>query len=102
MSEMKTATNAELEAKINDENAVIIDVREDFEYNMGHVPNSLLIPLGELNVRYSEIDKDKEVYVICRTGNRSDYAVRFLMMQGFENVYNVLPGMIGWNGEIER
>lgn len=101
MSEIQIATNDEVEAKINDENSIIIDVRMSSEYAMGHVPNSILIPLEELESRIDEVDKSKDVYVICRTGNRSGYAVEFMMSQGFEKIYNVLPGMIGWTGPTE-
>src|SRR5690625_5321287 len=72
MTEMNVATNDQVEAKINDKESIILDVREPAEYAMQHIPNSTLIPLGELENRLDEIDKDKTVYVICRTGNRRD------------------------------
>lgn len=101
MNELKIAQNEEVEALIEDENSIILDVREISEYALQHVPNALLIPLGELDKRLNEVSKEKAVYVICRTGNRSEYAARFLLMNGYENVYNVLPGMIGWTGKTE-
>ncbi|WP_017755074.1 sulfurtransferase TusA family protein [Calidifontibacillus oryziterrae] len=91
--------NQELEAKLNDENIMVVDVREYAEYGFNHIPNSLSIPLGELEIRMSELDKNKEIYVICRTGNRSDLAARKLAENGFQNVYNVIPGMTEWTGK---
>lgn len=98
MSEIKVATNDEVESKINDDNSIILDVREPGEFALKHVPNSILIPLGELDRRLEELDKNKTIYVICRTGNRSGYAVQYMMSQGFNDIYNVLPGMINWTG----
>ncbi len=101
MTEIKVAKNEEVETKIEDKESIILDVREPSEYALQHVPNSTLIPLGELDRRLDEIDKNKTVYVICRTGNRSGHAVSFMMTQGFNDIYNVLPGMINWTGPTE-
>src|SRR5699024_10200398 len=94
MTEMNVATNDQIEAKINDKESIILDVREPAEYDMQHIPNSTLIPLGELENRLDEIDKDKTVYVICRTGNRSGFAVNFMLVNGYNDVHNVLLRMI--------
>lgn len=93
-----TATNDEIMEKLNDDHVTILDVREPAEYAFQHIPGSVLIPLGEIEDRYDELNKDNEIYVICRTGNRSDFAAQFLTKQGFKKVANVLPGMIGWEG----
>lgn len=84
------------------QDVVILDVREPVEYAFGHIPNAINIPLGELNHRLNELNREDEVYVICRTGNRSDYACRILSEHGFINVKNVLPGMHQWEGPIEK
>lgn len=81
---------------------VILDVREPAEFAFGHIPNAINIPLGELSNRLNELNQNDEIYVICRTGNRSDYACRFLSEHGFKNVKNVLPGMHQWDGPIEK
>ena len=101
MSEIKVATNDEVESNINNKDSIILDVREPAEYASEHIPNSILIPLGELDRRLDELDKTKKVYVICRTGNRSGYAVEYMMSQGFNDIYNVLPGMINWTGSTD-
>ena len=76
--------------------AYLLDVREPDEWEAGHVPGALHIPLGELNARYTEIDRAPALYVICRSGNRSDHVARALVGAGWR-AHNVCDGMIGWN-----
>lgn len=83
-------------------NGLILDVRESAEYAFGHIPGAKSIPMGELNARIGELDKEQEIYVICRTGTRSDLAAKQLTESGFTNIKNVLPGMSGYNGELEK
>lgn len=78
----------------------ILDVREEAEYAFGHIEGAKSIPMGELDSRMNELDKNQEIYVICRTGKRSDLAAQKLTNHGFEKVYNVLPGMTGWTGNL--
>jgi rhodanese-related sulfurtransferase/TusA-related sulfurtransferase len=93
-------TNDELEKKlIANENIVVVDVRESAEYVFNHIPNAISIPLGELENRLNELNKEAEIYVVCRTGNRSDFAAQKLTENGFTNVVNVMPGMSEWTGK---
>jgi|SRR5699024_6411066 len=92
-----TVSLEELESR----DGLILDVRESAEYAFGHLEGAHSIPLGELESRMGELDKEQEIYVICRTGNRSDLAAQQLANNGFTKVYNVLPGMNEWNGKIE-
>lgn len=92
--------NHELEKKLNDnEPIIIIDVREAAEYAFNHIPGAISIPLGKIEEQLFELQKDSEIYVICRTGNRSDLAAQILTEKNFLNVYNVVPGMSEWIGE---
>lgn len=79
---------------------VLIDVRSEAEFNgsVGHLENAILIPLPELEQRYSELNefKDKEIIVYCRSGNRSRTATKFLMDKGFKAV-NLEGGILAWN-----
>lgn len=72
--------------------AFLLDVREPSEYEQGHIPNAVNIPLGKLRGRLNEIPKDKEVIVNCQVGLRSYIGVRILMQNGFENVRNLSGG----------
>lgn len=92
--------NEELEKRFeSNENMIILDVREAAEYAFNHIPNAISIPLGELDERMDEINKENEIYVVCRTGNRSDLAAQKLAKNGFINVINVVPGMSQWTGK---
>lgn len=92
--------NDELERKLETEdNIIVLDVRENAEYAFNHIPNAIAIPLGELEIRFNEINKEAEIYVVCRTGSRSDLAAQKLTEKGFTKVMNVLPGMSQWSGK---
>jgi rhodanese-related sulfurtransferase len=75
--------------------AYLLDVREDDEWAAGHAPDAVHLRLGELGARAAEIPQDREVYVICRSGARSSYAVQALTGGGWSAV-NVSDGMTGW------
>ena len=78
--------------------ALLIDVRQPEEWNAGHAPNATLIPLGSLSARLADIPRDREVLLICRSGNRSGTAQRQLLQLGYEQVFNVSGGMNAWAG----
>ncbi len=75
---------------------MVIDVREPWEYQMGHVAGSKLIPLGQLAQRVNELHPDQPVAVICQSGSRSQSAAALLAQKGFKKVYNVVGGMSAW------
>ncbi|MEQ6377401.1 rhodanese-like domain-containing protein [Bacillaceae bacterium S4-13-56] len=79
----------------------IIDVREYEEVEQGKIPAANHIPLGELENRLHEIDKEKEHILVCRSGNRSGMAARFLKSRGYK-VKNMVGGMLEWKDEIEK
>ncbi|AST93194.1 hypothetical protein BC6307_18970 [Sutcliffiella cohnii] len=92
-----TVTNEELEAKLGEE-IVVVDVREPAEYAFGHIPGAISVPLGELDQLVSNLNKEATTYVVCRTGTRSDLAAQKLTEKGFQQVFNVIPGMSKWEG----
>lgn len=75
--------------------AFIVDVREEDEYQAGHLINSVNIPLSELRERTDEIPKDRPVYLHCRSGQRSYNAVLALQGRGYDNVINVSGSFLG-------
>src|SRR5258705_9976739 len=100
---MQTITGEELKAGVDaDENIHLVDVREpseNSEFNIGGV----LLPLGEIrNMQTDVIDdwKDEEIIAYCRSGNRSGIAAQFLEQMGFQNVKNLVGGMISWKQNI--
>jgi rhodanese-related sulfurtransferase len=83
-------------ANAQEDNYFILDVRQSEEFAEGHVPNAVLIPLGELQTRASEIPSGVPVYVICRSGRRSQQASEILIELGFKDVRNVDGGVLAW------
>lgn len=77
------------------EDAFVLDVREPGEWTAGHAPGALHIPLGDLGARYTEIGRDRALYVVCRSGVRSAHAARALAEAGWD-ASNIADGMIGW------
>lgn len=75
--------------------AVLLDVREPDEWELGHVEDATWIPLGELPQRFEELDRDQPVIVTCRSGGRSARAAKALNEAGYDAV-NLVGGMAGW------
>jgi len=86
-----------------DKEAVLLDVRTPMENQMVRIPNSVLVDLNSpLFIQEIEkLDRKKSYYVYCRSGNRSFHAGNYMLKVGFEKVYNLEPGIIGWHGEKE-
>ncbi|MFD0714038.1 sulfurtransferase TusA family protein [Paenibacillus sp. GCM10027626] len=98
-----TTTNGEIHSKISSGTKLnIIDVREPAEYAFGRIPGAISIPLGQLEEQISSLDRNKEYYVVCRTGSRSDLACQILTEKGFSQIKNVIPGMSAWTHELEQ
>lgn len=83
---------------INHKSALVLDVREQGEYDSGHILNSKLVPLGKLRERIGELEKyrDKPILVVCRSGMRSASACALLGKQGFAQAYNLEGGVMAW------
>jgi rhodanese-related sulfurtransferase len=78
-----------------DAGAVLLDVREPDEWQAGHAPDAVFIPIGELAQRTGELATDRRIVAICRVGGRSARATQFLLAQGFDAV-NLTGGMRAW------
>ncbi|MFH5211106.1 rhodanese-like domain-containing protein [Antrihabitans sp. NCIMB 15449] len=85
---------ADLPADFSD-SVVLLDVREADEWELGHAPSAVHIPMGDVPARFGEIDPDAQLYVICRQGGRSARVVEYLQQVGYESV-NVRGGMVAW------
>ena len=78
--------------------ALLLDVRQDDEFALGHAPGALHIPLAELPDHLARLDKHRRIVCACRSGGRSSRASQFLLEQGY-NVVNLEGGMMAWAGE---
>lgn len=80
----------------------MVDVREHGEEPIVEGLERHLIPLGEIPTRMNEIPRNREVYMICRSGSRSARAIEYLQTQGFGNLINVEGGTLGYIAEREE
>ncbi len=80
---------------------LVLDVRTPGEYSRGHLKDSVLIPLQQLQARWQEIarHKDKNLLIYCATGNRSTVAAKILIDNGFKRIFNLRQGISGWERE---
>ena len=92
----------QFQSKILDENTVVLDVRTEEEYfgPLGHIDGAILIPINELEIRIEELKEfqDETIYVVCRSGNRSNFGKDLLIENSF-NAVNVDGGMLAWKAD---
>ena len=98
---MKEISTIEVQRRLEvGEKLNLIDVREVAEVQGGHIPGIVNIPLGLLEFRMYELDKNTPYIIVCRSSARSGQATAFLQAQGYD-VTNMVGGMLAWQGEIE-
>lgn len=78
----------------------LLDVREEWELAVASVPGIVHIPMGDVADRVGELDRDKEVVVLCRSGRRSLEVARFLQQNGFKTV-NLAGGILAWSRDLD-
>ena len=83
---------------MNNENALILDVRESAEYGSGHITNAINAPMSGLREKMKEFEshRDSPVLAYCNSGNISSKACKILQQSGFTNVHNITGGVHGW------
>jgi rhodanese-related sulfurtransferase len=103
---MADLTQEEWAAQLDqDSNAVILDVRTEQEIEEGYIPNAqhIDIYLGQGFVdELEKLDKSKNYYVYCRSGNRSGQACAIMNSLGFESAYNLQGGFMNWQGDVAQ
>jgi hydroxyacylglutathione hydrolase len=92
-ADVDTQTVADIKER---DDVFLIDVREQWEYEAGHIPDIYHIPMGAIPERLNEIPKDKVVIVSCTSGIRSDRISNFLMENGYTSVHNHQGGIVAW------
>ena len=102
---VENLTSAEFKQKLSeDKNAMLIDVRTPGEHYENRIPNSMLIDIYNPTFlrEIDKLDRKKNYYLYCRSGNRSYVAGQQMKKMGFGEVYNLQRGIIGWSGPKEN
>jgi len=85
-----------LEGRDSGNDCCVVDVRSQEEYAAGHVPGAKLMPLDRIHEKIGQLSKQEPVYLICRSGMRSQMAAKILAGQGFGHLINVDGGTVAW------
>ena len=102
MIEHKNITVQKLKTKIdNEDNFILLDVREKFELDIAKLPNAVHIPMREIPNRYCELNANQEIIVFCKSGVRSSNVCQFLQSKSFKKAFNLKGGIKSWSMEID-
>lgn len=80
---------------------LLVDVREAWELNVARLPDALHIPMAQIPTRLGELDRGRDVVVMCRSGGRSLRVAHFLEAQGYPSVANLTGGILAWHREVD-
>lgn len=98
---IKTLRDEDFRHEMNHNPApILIDVREPHEFKGGYIPNAKNIPLSQLNQRLSEVPKDRNLLLYCRSGMRSGKAAGILMKNGYTQLAHLQGGISAYKGKI--
>lgn len=94
---LKSEISVEEAYQMYQQGAFLLDVRQPEEWAEYHIPNTTLIPLNELPNRLNEVPRDREIVVVCRSGNRSQVGRDILLQAGFPQVTSMRGGLRQWS-----
>jgi len=95
-------TPQELKTRLdNKDPLVLLDVREQWEYDLAKINGSVLIPVSTLPDSFSQLDRNSEIIAICHHGTRSAHATGFLVQQGYTKVKNLVGGIDAWSAQVD-
>lgn len=96
-----TYSSGKFERKMQKKNVQVLDVRTAAEYAEGHLPNAMLIDVQKPNFKdqIATLDKNKTYLIYCKSGRRSEKALKVLHAAGFKNAYHLKGGYLNWQGE---
>ena len=80
---------------------LLVDVREAWELEIARVPGAVHIPMGEVPERLDELDRDRDLVILCKAGGRSLSVARFLEAQGYPSVTNLTGGILAWQRDVD-
>jgi rhodanese-related sulfurtransferase len=90
---IETVPANEWETWLSDNDGVVLDVREPYEWEQGLLPGAIQISMGEIPARMGELDTGMAYLVVCRVGGRSQQVAAYMAMNGYERVANLSGGM---------
>ena len=103
LPQVKEMPVEELKAKLDrGETLLIIDVREEWEYNVVHLPQATLMPMNTIPDHIGELDKNAEIVLHCHHGARSWNVAAYMLQHGFTNVQNLTGGIDAWARRVDR
>ncbi len=85
----------EAKKRLEENGDLLVDVREQYEFDDIRIPGSILVPLSEFNERYEELPQNKNIIMQCRSGSRSAKTTNFLIENGYQAV-NMAGGILAW------
>lgn len=95
-------TPRELAARLKaGERPLVLDVRESWERDLASLPDTLHIPMNEIPARLGELDREREIIVMCHAGGRSMQVARFLERNGYTSVANLTGGIHAWSMDVD-
>ena len=80
---------------------LVVDVREAWELRIARLPDALHVPMAEIPARLGELDRARDIVVLCRSGGRSLSVARFLEAQGYPSVANLTGGILAWRRDVD-
>jgi rhodanese-related sulfurtransferase len=98
--EVYSMTPEELKKELNNNEIVIVDIREPHLYKKGHIPNAINIPFGQFQQRFHELDANKQIVIVYHIGEMGMEAGQYLLENGYMHVANLVGGIAQWDGPL--
>ena len=94
-------TPKEFKDYLVDDEVTLVDVREQWEFDICQIKGAILIPMNEIDKSYLNLNKDSKIALYCHSGSRSMHAADFLLSKGFQTLANLQGGIDAWAQEID-
>jgi len=98
---IKDLTPKQFKDYLLDDEVILVDVREQWEFDICQIKGAILIPMGEIAISYENLDKDSKIALYCHSGVRSKHVADFLLSKNFDSVANLQGGIDAWAQEID-
>ena len=98
---IQNLTPEEFKDYLVDDEVILVDVREQWEFDICQIKGATLMPIGEIDESYVNLNKDSKIALYCHSGIRSMHVANFLLSQGFESLANLQGGIDAWAQEID-